>query len=117
VSRAAALLDEELEAWRTRPLGAYRYVFLDIRYEPVRHGGSVVSLVAIGIREKVGRREVLGCWVSHSEHEVHWRAFLQDLKRRGLHGVRLITSDAPDRLAAECATVSAAPTAAQGGGN
>ena len=42
VSRAAQTLDEELAAWRTRPLGAYRYVFLDARYEHVRHGGGVV---------------------------------------------------------------------------
>lgn len=101
VSRAAALLDEELEAWRTRPLGACRYVFLDARYEHVRHGGSVVSLavlVATGIREADGKREVLGCSVSLSEHEVHWRTFLQDLKRRGLHGVRLFTSDAHEGL-------------------
>ncbi len=101
VSRAAALLDEELEAWRTRPLGAYRYVFLDARYEHVRHGGNVVTLavlVATGIREADGRREVLGCSVSLSEHEVHWRTFLQELKRRGLHGVRLFTSDAHEGL-------------------
>ena len=27
------------------------------------------------------------------EHEVHWRAFLESLVRRGLCGVRLLTSD------------------------
>jgi transposase-like protein len=31
--------------------------------------------------------------VSLSEHEVHWRAFLESLKQRGLGGVQLITSD------------------------
>ncbi|MCB0026615.1 MAG: IS256 family transposase [Anaerolineales bacterium] len=101
VSRAAQTLDEELAAWRTRPLGAYRYVFLDARYEHVRHGGGVVSLavlVATGVREKEGKREVLGCSVSLSEQEVHWRTFLQDLKRRGLHGVRLFVSDAHEGL-------------------
>ena len=40
VSRAAALLDEELEAWRNRPLGATPYLILDARYEKVRHGGA-----------------------------------------------------------------------------
>jgi transposase-like protein len=52
VSRAAQLLDEELEKWRKRPLGAFPYLILDARYEKVRHGGSVVScalLVAVGI--------------------------------------------------------------------
>ena len=41
VSRAAQQLDEELEAWRTRPLGEVVYVYLDARYEKVRQAGSV----------------------------------------------------------------------------
>ena len=40
VSRAAALLDEELEAWRSRPLGGFRYLFLDARYEKTRETAS-----------------------------------------------------------------------------
>ena len=39
VSRAAKLLDEELAEWRNRPLGEFRYLILDARYEKVRHGG------------------------------------------------------------------------------
>jgi transposase-like protein len=31
--------------------------------------------------------------VSLSEHEIHWRAFLESLKQRGLGGIQLITSD------------------------
>ena len=33
VSRAAKLLDDELEAWRSRPLGEIRYLILDARSE------------------------------------------------------------------------------------
>ena len=33
VSRAAKLLDEELQAWRDRPLGEIKYLILDARYE------------------------------------------------------------------------------------
>ncbi|HVH01786.1 MAG TPA: transposase, partial [Amaricoccus sp.] len=39
ISRAAKLLDDELEAWRNRPLGEIRYMILDARYEKMRHGG------------------------------------------------------------------------------
>ncbi len=95
VSRAAALLDEQLEGWRTRPLGKVPYLLLDARYEKVRHGGQVVScavLVAIGVQED-GRRSVLGVSVALSEAEVHWRNFLSSLMKRGLHGVRLLVSD------------------------
>lgn len=95
VSRAAALLDEELAAWRNRPLGETPDLILDARYEKVRHGGSVIPcavLVAIGITRE-GKRTVLGVSVSLSEAEVHWRDFLAALQDRGLHGVRMIVSD------------------------
>jgi transposase-like protein len=95
VSRAAQLLDEELQQWRNRPLGEIPYLILDARYEKIRHGGSVVDcavLLAIGINPD-GKRSILGLSVSLSEAEVHWREFLTSLTQRGLHGVTLITSD------------------------
>jgi len=95
VSRASALMDAELGSWRNRPLGCIPFLLLDARYEKVRHGGAVIScavLIAIGIDE-AGRRSVLGVSVSLSEAEVHWRAFLETLQARGLHGVRMVTSD------------------------
>jgi transposase-like protein len=36
VSRATAELDEQFTAWRERPLGQMRYLYLDARYEKVR---------------------------------------------------------------------------------
>lgn len=102
VSRAAAELDELLTAWRERELGQYRYVVLDARYEKVRQGGQVLDaavLIACGV-DASGRRDVLGCSVSLSEAEVHWRAFLSQLKDRGLYGMELIVSDAHEGLKA-----------------
>ncbi len=95
VSNAAKLLDDELEKWRNRPLGEYVYLFLDAYYEQVREDGQVRNLAilnAVGINWD-GKREILGISVSLSEHEVHWRAFLESLKARGLGGMQLITSD------------------------
>ena len=95
VSRCAAMLDEELAAWRSRPLDAYAYVVLDARYESVRHAGQVVDvavLLAMGVRSD-GKREILGVSSKLSEAEVHWREFLLDLKDRGLHGMKMIVSD------------------------
>jgi putative transposase len=102
VSRCASLLDEELEKWRTRPLGHCPYVVLDARYENVRVDGTVRScavLIAAGVRED-GRRSLLGVSCSMSEAEVHWRGFLSSLKQRGLHGVEMITSDDHEGLKA-----------------
>ena len=95
VSRAAKILDEELNNWRNRTLGQYPYLILDAHYEIVRQNGSVQScavFTAIGINTD-GKREILGVSASLSEAEVHWRDFLKSLLDRGLHGVTMITSD------------------------
>jgi putative transposase len=102
VSRATAQLDAVLQEWRERPLGEIRYLFLDARYEKVREAGQIrdaAVLVASGITPE-GERQVLGVSVSLSEHETHWKAFLQSLKDRGLHGVELVTSDSHAGLGA-----------------
>jgi putative transposase len=66
VSKATAELDEQLQAWRERPLGRMRYLYLDARYEKVRQDGQVRNsavLLAVGVNEE-GKREVLGVSVS-----------------------------------------------------
>jgi putative transposase len=95
VSRATAELDEQFAAWRERPLGRMRYLYLDVRYEKVRQDGQVrdaAVLMAMAVNRE-GKREVLGVSVSLGEHEVHWRTFLKSLVARGLTGVQLIIAD------------------------
>jgi len=95
VSRMTQELDVEFEAFRNRPLGMFKYLFLDALYLKVRHNGTVIDqavLIAYGINA-FGRREILGTSVSLSEAEVHWRTFLESLQQRGLSGLELITSD------------------------
>jgi putative transposase len=96
VSRFAQVLDEEVKKFQSRPLGRYRYLYLDADYQKIRHEGSVRSLAvlkAIGVNED-GIREVLGISCNLSEAEVHWRNFLEDLIKRGMHGIELTISDA-----------------------
>jgi transposase-like protein len=96
VSQAAAQLDEQLAAWRQRPLGRCKYLWLDAHYEKVRQDGQVrdaAVLKAVGLNDE-GKRMVLGVSVSLSEQEAHWRIFLKSLVDRGLSGVDLVTSDA-----------------------
>jgi transposase-like protein len=101
VSRLAASLDEQVDAFRTRRLdAAYPYIWVDARYEHVREGGRVVSMavvVAYGVRAD-GVREVLGLDVGLSEDTICWRAFFQGLVARGLRGVQLVISDAHSGL-------------------
>src|SRR5918912_3572783 len=98
VSRMAAELDEQVEAFRTRPLdqGPYTFVAADALTQRVREGGRVVNvhaLIATGVNAD-GHREVLGLQVSSVEDGAGWLTFFRDLTARGLTGVRLITSDA-----------------------
>ncbi len=60
---------------------------------------SVAVIIAVGVNSD-GRREVLGLEVGPSEAEPIWTAFLRQLTRRGLRGVKLVVSDAHEGLKA-----------------
>ena len=72
VSRVCAGLDEQVEAFRSRPLeGRYPYLWLDAKVEKVRDGGRVVRkclVLAHGVHES-GRREVIGLDCGECETE------------------------------------------------
>ena len=99
VSRMAADLDEQVAAFRTRPLsdaGPFTFVAADALTMKVREHGRVVNavvLVATGVNAD-GHREVLGVKVATSETKEAWNVFFADLVARGLAGVLLVTSDA-----------------------
>jgi putative transposase len=58
---------------------------------------SVATVVAIGVTDR-GERSVLGAQTGASEDHQFWVAFLRQLVRRGLKGVRLVISDAHEGL-------------------
>jgi putative transposase len=97
VSRICAGLDEQVDAFRNRPLeGRYPYLWLDAKVEKVRDSGRVVRkclVLAYGVHES-GYREVIGLDVGECETEAFWRSFLRRLVARGLAGVQLVVSDA-----------------------
>jgi len=96
VSNLARELDRKVEEWRSRPLeGFYPYLIVDALYEKVRRGGRVISqgvLIVMGINSE-GMREILEVRIADTENETTWSDLLRDLKRRGLSGVELVTSD------------------------
>lgn len=96
VSQLCAALDEKVRKFREGPLGEIRYVWVDALYEKVRVDDRVESMavvIATGANLQ-GRREVLGFDVIAAESEEGWAEFLKGLKERGLHGVKLVISDA-----------------------
>src|SRR5207249_1710679 len=85
---------------------ASTYVWIDATYHKVRRDGRMVSMatvVAIGVTAD-GERQVLGVDAGPSEGAAFWTAFLRDLKRRGLQGVRLVISDAHEGIKKAVAT-------------
>jgi len=98
VSRICAELDEQVAAWRNRPLdaGAYPFVWVDALAMKVREAGRVCNtavLVATAVNAD-GSRELVGLDIGSAEDGASWTAFLRGLVARGLSGVRLVVSDA-----------------------
>ncbi len=112
VSRICQGLDEQVEAFRSRPLeGRYPYLWLDAKVEKVRDGGRVVRkclVLAYAVHES-GYREVIGLDVGEAETEAFWRSFLRSLVERGLAGVQLVVSDAHAGLKKAIAQVLGCP--------
>lgn len=96
VSQLCAALDEKVSKFREGPLGEIRYLWVDALYEKVRVDDRVESMAvvtAIGVNLE-GCRQVLGVDLIPAESEEGWSQFFKRLKERGLHGVKLVISDA-----------------------
>jgi putative transposase len=108
VSRLCKALDQEVEAFRSRPIeDECPYVILDATFHKVRELDRVVSIacvVAVGVTTE-GERRVLGVDCGPSEDEAFWTRFLRSLVTRGLKGVRLVVSDAHEGLRSAIAKV------------
>ncbi len=103
VSEACAELDAAVGEFRERALGGdYLFVMADATYLKVREDHRVSAkalMIAIGLTA-AGTKEVIGFGLADSETEESWRGFLEALRRRGLSGVRMFTSDAHEGLVA-----------------
>ncbi|MBB4363130.1 transposase-like protein [Bradyrhizobium sp. CIR18] len=87
--------------------GDWLYLWIDAAYVKVRQNGRIVSvavIIALGVNSD-GRREVLGIDIGPSEAETFWTASLRKLARRGLHGVKLVISDAHEGIKAAVSKV------------
>ncbi|GGY00672.1 hypothetical protein GCM10010358_63130 [Streptomyces minutiscleroticus] len=98
VSAMAKHLDEQVTAFRNRPLdgGPYTFVRVDALTQKVREGGRIAgvhALVAVGGNAD-GHREILGLDVASSQDGADRPAFLRPRAAHGLSGVHLTVSDA-----------------------
>ena len=104
VSNMAKELDEQVEAFRNRPLNGKRYpvLWVDALYEKVRYDGHVVSMaiqVVCGVNEQ-GAREVLAIEPMLEESRESYTQLFDKLKERGLQTPSLVISDANGGLVA-----------------
>ena len=94
----AAELDEQVEAFRTRPLDGGPYTFVAARRaDPEGPRGRPDGQGALSGRDRGQRRRVPGDprhGRDHSEDGAGWLAFFRGLAARGLSGVALVTRDA-----------------------
>lgn len=96
VSRIAKELDEKVKEFLSKPIEhEIPYLFVDATYFKVREGLHYVNkalFVVSGIRDD-GYREILGARLADSEDSLFWEDLFEDLKERGLRGVKLVVSD------------------------
>ena len=101
VSEVCKDLDKAVKEFRTRPLeGDYPFLTVDATYFKVRENSRVISkafMIAYGTNAE-GHREILGFGVYANESTATWTDFLMGLKKRGLTGLLMITSDAHDGI-------------------
>jgi len=96
VSRISKKLDEAVDEFLKRPIEkAMPFVYVDATYCKIRDEGKYVSkalYIAVGVNDE-GYREVLGAKLADCENEDDWSVFFEELKDRGLDGVKLVISD------------------------
>ena len=102
VSQINKELDEQVEAFRNRPLQqTYPFVWVDALYEKVRdYDGKVVStavMIAYGVNLE-GKKEILAIEPFANESTETWRLFFEKLRRRGLQEIALLISDAHEGI-------------------
>jgi transposase-like protein len=96
VSRITKELDEKVSEFLSKPIEhEIPYLFIDATYLKVRDGlhyENKALFIVSGVRDD-GFREILGARLADSEDSLFWQDLFEDLKERGLRGVKLIVSD------------------------
>lgn len=97
VSQITKELNEQVEAFRNRPLAhTYPVLWVDALYEKIRDGHRVVNMavqVVVGM-DLTGKREILAIEPMQEESESTYKTLFEQLKARGLQEAWLVVSDA-----------------------
>jgi putative transposase len=86
----------QVKEWQNRPLDdVYPIVWLDAMHYKVRDGGKVVSRAVYNILaiNKLGKKELIGMYISENEGANFWLSVLTDLKSRGVKDILIACTD------------------------
>jgi putative transposase len=86
----------QVKEWQNRPLDdVYPIVWLDAMHYKVKDGGKVVSRAVYNILgiNKLGKKELIGMYISESEGANFWLSVLTDLKSRGVKDILIACTD------------------------
>ena len=101
VSDVCKDLETAVKEFQTRPLeGDYPFLTVDATYFKVRENSRIISkafMIAYGTNVE-GHREILDFGVYANESSATWTDSLLSLKKRGLTGLLMITSDAHEGI-------------------
>lgn len=97
VSKINHSLDEQVQAFRTKPLDEeYPVLWADALYEDIREDGRVVSkaVMVVQVLNMLGKREIIAIEPMPEESTDTYEVLFSSLKERGLRTIHLIVSDA-----------------------
>ena len=87
---------EDVRQWQTRPLESlYPVIFMDGIVVKVRDGQRIMNKtvhIVLGIN-LLGKKELLGLWMSDNEGAKFWLGILTELKNRGLQDILIACVD------------------------
>ena len=96
VSHITDSIMEDVRQWQTRPLESlYPVIFMDGIVVKVRDGQRIVNKtvhIVLGIN-LLGKKELLGLWMSDNEGAKFWLGILTELKNRGLQDILIACVD------------------------
>ncbi len=97
LAKLARVAEEEIEAWRMRPLKSrYFSLHIDACFLSLKRGSYKKEPVYIVQgTDHEGMREIVGFWVMGSEGEsaLAWREVFKELKERGVEFIDIVISD------------------------
>lgn len=89
-------INEEVEAWRNRPLKPlYVFTYADCLYIPIKDditSKKEAVYVIVGV-DSCGYKDILGVWIDKTESAHFWTSVFEELKSRGIKDILYMSSD------------------------